>query len=212
MKKKLISVLSIIIMLGMVNMASAISNYSEIVTGGEWIEMYGDGGPGQLGAYLNAVSFPSDTLVTWSLNDMILTTSPGTPIGLPDGHLVFTTQYSGGNIVMSDTTEIGNLSATVIADIQNGIYYGGTITMTGIVTNNGSGIFFMSATLTEYEDPSWASVVNGDFDLAYGHNGEIIISDLRFDPINTTVPEPTSLLLLGLGMIGLAGFRRKFKK
>ena len=31
-------------------------------------------------------------------------------------------------------------------------------------------------------------------------------------PVTTSVPEPTTLLLLGTGLIGFAGFRKKFKK
>lgn len=49
-------------------------------------------------------------------------------------------------------------------------------------------------------DPTW-----GDFFLvsstltAYGEN-------------NTPIPEPATMLLLGSGLVGFAGFRRKFKK
>jgi hypothetical protein len=50
------------------------------------------------------------------------------------------------------------------------------------------------------------------------YNGPFVYNDLSFSFTNTTsgqpstIPEPTTMLLVGSGLIGLAGFRRRLKK
>jgi hypothetical protein len=98
--------------------------------------------------------------------------------------LIYHTLYTGGTLTWGSS--YADLSAVVDAYItSSGEYDHGFITLTA------PGLFMTGALLE-----------TGPLQAAYGHYGTI--SDVR-------VPEPATMLLLGLGLAGLAGLRRKMK-
>ena len=97
----------------------------------------------------------------------------------------------------------------ILTDIGSSIRFtndktpGGYATSTDIATT----VLTTGVSSVKY---AWASYLTGGTSLVKHNNRSIIASEGTFHQVNATIPEPSSLAIFALGIIGLAS--RKFKK
>jgi len=144
-----------------------------------------------------------------------------------DGQLVFTIpptlgfagQYLGpvylnfdshpGNNFIQVVDTHNTVSTADDANLVSGTFSSSSVSVDGEIHFSGGGLDTKyPGILLSFGIPLNTQWSFFTFDIAASSNGQAI----SYDVSNTSVPEPTTMLLLGLGFVGLAGVRRKFKK
>jgi hypothetical protein len=134
--------------------------------------------------------------------------------------------------VTDDDTDTMNPHASYNVDVNSGSIYidfdvytlwsdaGGSATFNGVVIDNlddDSG-FSLSSTLVNTNDPDWSySMISFDQDTIWLNFLPSSPTELNtFYEIGLTfgnpVPEPATMLLVGGGLLGLGGLRKRFRK
>ena len=140
-----------------------------------------------------------------------LANAPFTDIWAANGGFSYSHSYSlGGQTAISATLDI---QIAGIHDINPGDTYNFFVdgTIVGTIPYNSNENAFQEVKLYSFNIP--VALINGlDTINLSGTGGDgyaINFSELRIE--TSAVPEPTTMLLIGLGLMGLAGIRRKIE-
>jgi hypothetical protein len=140
-----------------------------------------------------------------------LANAPFTDIWAANDGFSYSHSYSlGGQTAISATLDI---QIAGIHDINDGTTYNFFVdgTIVGTIPFNSNANAFQEVKLYSFNIP--LALINGlDTINLSGTGGDgyaINFSELRIE--TSAVPEPTTMLLIGLGLMGLAGIRRKIE-